>query len=298
MSWWWDNHIEPHNLYSHFAALSGFLKGVEFDSEEFRHVDNASFRYEETPGKPVYRDLLIQGPVSWDPSRANKPTSVSVGQDGRVTTDKEVAGILHGAVNHSGEHNPLTINTELPHPSRLRVSVAGVSGYGGARLLVSLDGQIKLDKDMPDPDGASNVDTLHQYDGIYKVSIPSGKHTTRVENSGADWMFVDYILEKAISQTAPALRIYGLRGKTTSLLWIDNYEHTWYKVDVLKQPVEEQKGATLVIPGWPEGRYDVQFWDTYAGKRISRGDLEVSDEGLSLNLPPIGKDLAIRIERR
>ncbi|MHB0998908.1 MAG: DUF5060 domain-containing protein [Armatimonadota bacterium] len=297
-SWWWDNHIEPHNLYTHLAALTGFIKGVQFDAEGFQRVENASFKYGENDRKPVYRDLFIQGPVSWDPSRANRPTVMTISKDGRVSNDRNVSGILHGVVNHAGEHNPLTINTDLPHPANIRVSVTGVSGYGGAHLVISLDGKTMLDKDMPDTDSLSNVDTIHQYDGIYEVSIPSGKHTVLVENTGTDWMFVDYIIEKAVLQTAPSLRAYGLRGKRTSLFWIENTDHMWYKVDVLKQPVEEQKGTILVISGWPEGRYDIQFWDTYAGKKISNKKLEVSNGTLSIDLPSIGKDLAIKINRR
>ncbi len=35
MSWWWDNVVEPQNLYSHFAPLAALTKGVDFAGEGF-----------------------------------------------------------------------------------------------------------------------------------------------------------------------------------------------------------------------------------------------------------------------
>ncbi|HOP94422.1 MAG TPA: DUF5060 domain-containing protein [Dictyoglomaceae bacterium] len=38
MSWWWDNHIHPDNLYFHYDALAKFIKDIEFAKEDFRRV--------------------------------------------------------------------------------------------------------------------------------------------------------------------------------------------------------------------------------------------------------------------
>jgi hypothetical protein len=35
MTWWWDNVVDPENLYPHFGAVSSFVRGVAFDREGF-----------------------------------------------------------------------------------------------------------------------------------------------------------------------------------------------------------------------------------------------------------------------
>ena len=35
MTWWWDNLIDPHDLYAHFGAVARFVDGVAFDREGF-----------------------------------------------------------------------------------------------------------------------------------------------------------------------------------------------------------------------------------------------------------------------
>jgi hypothetical protein len=35
MTWWWDNVVDPQNLYPHFGAIAAFVRGVAFDREGF-----------------------------------------------------------------------------------------------------------------------------------------------------------------------------------------------------------------------------------------------------------------------
>jgi hypothetical protein len=38
MSWWWDNLVDPENLYSHFAPIATFVDGVAFDAQGFAAI--------------------------------------------------------------------------------------------------------------------------------------------------------------------------------------------------------------------------------------------------------------------
>lgn len=295
MLWWWDNRIDPGNLYFHFAALSGFIKGVDFPKESFTRIENASFT-SLGPDKPSYADLIISGPASWEPSIANRPTTVRVG-DESVANDDQVAGILHGNVNHPKLHNPVTFETNLPHATRLQIRVSGVSGYGGAHLIAELDGLRVLDKDMPDPGDDPKRETMRKYDGAYTVQIPAGEHKLVVENIGTDWLLVTYVMEKAELRKSSDLRLFGLRGKRTSLLWVQNSQNTWYRVCTLMRSPEPQPPGRLTIPGWPTGRYRIRFWDTYKGSETDKQELTVGPAGLELELPVIQKDIALRIEK-
>lgn len=295
MTWWWDNHIDPHNLYFHYGALSGFLKGINFEKEGFNHISRNALTYARNAPSPAYRELMLQGTISWEPSKANKPTTVEITKEGKITITDEISGLLHGITNHADDHNPVTFATNLPHPVKLKISVTGVSGHGGAHLVAKLDGNTALDKDMPDPDDKANLDTLHQYDGIYEVMIPAGKHSLVVVNTGTDWIFVDYLIENAMRQQTPDLALYGLRGQKTSMIWIHNTQNQWYRVGVLKLPVQDQKDTLLTIPDWPDGEYLIRFWDTYAGKVTNSRRITVEEGRLSINLPPIDKDIALLI---
>lgn len=294
-SWWWDNHIDPNDLYKHLAALNSFLKGTVFDEENFVRIENASMRYINELADSTYGDLQINGPISWNPSVANRPTSMSISSDGKVSYAGIVSGILHGTENHQDKHNPLTINIDLPHPSSLKVFVSGVSGYGGAHLVISMDGKTHIDKDMPDSDGDANFDTIHQFDGMYELKIPAGRHSITVENIGRDWVYVRYIIEKAVRHTSPALRAYGMKGAKTSMIWIENAGYTWYAEKVLKHPAETQRNVLLAIPGWANGNYTVEIWNTYTGKRTSIHRIKVTDGVFEMKLPPIDKDIAMKI---
>lgn len=297
MLWWWDNHIHAHNLYYHFAALSRFLRGVDFPREGFRRVEKYTFTPKLPNPLPVYQDLTLHGPTSWEPHPSNRPTTVRIDAEGKVEVQGHVAGLLHGLRNHRDKHNPLTLETDLPHPTRLRILVSGVSGHGGAHLVVERDGVRLLDKPMPDPDDTAKTETLHQYDGEYVVEIPAGKQRTVVKNIGYDWVFVSYLLEKGVRQTAPPLRLFGLHGRKVSLLYIEHTGHTWHQVNVLQRLLEPVPPTVLHLPDWTPGRYRVQLWDTYEGKPLRTETVTADSSGLKLELPAVERDIAFRLER-
>ena len=297
MLWWWDSHIAPGNLYYHFAALSAFAKGVDFPREGFEQIEEASFTLVNPADETPWRDLMLFGPASWEPSEANKPAKVKIGSDGAVSVQGQVAGILHGNVNHLNLHNPLAFDLDLPHPTRLRISVSGVSGYGGAHLVAVLDKATILDKPMPDVNPPGKHDTLQQYDGEYKIDVPAGTHALTVENTGTDWMLVSYVLERAERKREPDLRLYGMRGKTVSLIWVQNAMHNYRGIYATGHQPDAIPPTVLTVPNWPKGKYRARFWDTYAGKETGTQTVSVDSKGLRLELPAIRKDIGIKIER-
>lgn len=297
MLWWWDSHIEPGNLYYHFAAISSFVKGIDFPREGFERITNASFSFAEpTPDVP-FRDLMLAGPASWEPSEANKPATVRISSDGKVAVEGKVAGILHGNVNHLNLHNPLTFELNLPHPTRIRISVGGVSGYGGAHLIGLLDGATVLDKPMPDINPSGKHDTLNQYDGEYAIEVPAGSHVVKVDNTGTDWMLMSYIIERAERKIDPDIRLYGMRGKSVSLIWVQNSMHNYNRIHATGRQPDPVPPTVLTIPGWPQGKYRVRFWDTYTGVETGAVTVGVDAKGLRLNLPAVAKDIALKVER-
>ncbi len=96
MPWWWDTHIEPNDLYRHFAGLSAFAKEEDRRGRNFTAVRAMI----EAPGN---RKLAVQGILDnaggylwvYDPSWTRKPEVPE-----RVTFDAgtilNVTGLLDG----------------------------------------------------------------------------------------------------------------------------------------------------------------------------------------------------------
>lgn len=297
MLWWWDSFIQPFNMYHHYAALTRFIKGIDFPKQHFEQIKDASFAYLHPPAEDRFRDLELDGNSSWTKSLENQPTTVAI-TNGIVRMSGPVSGVLHGLVNHKDKHNPLTFALDQPRATKVRIVVGEVSGCGGAHLIAGLDGKRVTDKDMPDTNPPGQHKNMSCYSGDYVLEVPAGKHTLKVENIGKDWLLVHYVLEGAERVTRPDLRLFGLRGHDVSLLWIQNSRHSWSRIYTHHRQPNVQPPSVLAIPDWPAGSYRITFYDTYAGKSTATQDIELDKPGLQLELPQIAKDIALRVDHR
>ncbi|HEX2999579.1 MAG TPA: hypothetical protein VHR86_05015, partial [Armatimonadota bacterium] len=293
MLWYWDNYIHPRNLYGHYAALTAFTKGINWPRAQFRPAKGMDIDFVRRPSAPDLLDLVLQGQeATWSPSPANQPNSFTLTRTGTIAGLDRLAKLLHGVTNHRDLHNPATFLVDYPAAGRFLVNVRGVSGFGGAGLKLTLDGQTVLEKDFPDTD-AAGTDTLNKYNGVYPVDVPAGKHTIVVENTGRDWLYVDYLLPAYRESMLPRLRAQGLAGSRMSIAWVQNTGHTWSLLADGVQP-KPQQGAELRLPVARAGRYRVELWDTYTGKQLQALTLKAAGGRLTIPLPTIEKDLALK----
>ncbi len=60
-------------------------------------------------------------------------------------------------------------------------------------------------------------------------------------------------------------------------------------------PIEPVKNATVVLSGFQEGEYTVEWWDTYNGE-ITRSDTVTASEGrLLVKIKDLERDVALKI---
>lgn len=293
-SWWWDNHIHPHRLYPLFAHLNRFIQGLQGATKPVRPVDVVDIRIKEDISQIPQRDLMITGPVTWDPHIANRPTELRIDDAGRMTTSGMVAGMLHGTRNHPTLHNPLTVLWPTGRASRLIINVTCVSGYGGARLQVERDGDRVIDIDMAD--GTTYEKGLrHDFNGPVTVEIPEGTRRIVIRNVGADWVQVNYLIE-AIRLAAPDLRVLGQQTADVAWIWAANADYTRQQVIDLRRPVAEQPASVITIR-WRAGRWQVRRFDPRSGEWIGSDIVTVgADRILRIDAPRIHSDIAWRIE--
>jgi len=150
-----------------------------------------------------------------------------VGRAGSTDPRGCLSSRLHGLRHHSDCHNPKTFLVDYPGPGRFVVGVAGVSGYGGADLHISLDDREVLFGNFVDED-AQLKNVMQQYRGPYGIDVPEGGHEIKVANRGNDWIEVSHVRLTNYGASPPRVQAMGLRGKTTALVWLRNADYTWY----------------------------------------------------------------------
>ena len=93
------------------------------------------------------------------------------------------------------------------------------------------------------------------------------------------------------------IRIVGLKTGSEALLWVQQRENTWSR-RVLEQREPVPLGrATIELPRLRDGRYRVEWWDTYGGQPVTHADVVTADGTLVLRVPPRFPDIACKIRR-
>ncbi len=301
MLWWWDNYVEPHNLYPLFTPVAQYVQGIPFHTVRYTPPAGISAVWRGTPPPARQEDLLVQGNhASWSPAPFNQPRTVVCHADGRIEGREQLSRLQHGLNNHPALHNPVTFQVDYSAPGRFVVRVGNVSGYGGAGLRIALDGEVKLEKLFPDEDDHNRDITA--FSGSYEIEVPAGPHAILVENIGRDWVYLDYILPDYTRRTDPPVRLYALtapealEAAPTVLLWARHEAFNWYRhsLGTSAWPVPPTE---VIIEGVPDGRFRVKLWDTLSGAVQPGSTVAASGGTVRVPLPAFAKSLAAKLIR-
>ncbi|MBT7841078.1 MAG: cellulase family glycosylhydrolase [Lentisphaerae bacterium] len=300
MTWWWDSYIHPQGLYTVFGAFARWIDGFQFGASGTVPV-SAQIEFRKSDAPPALGEVefpVVRG--SWKPAPFNRPGKVTAGANGKVTQTAPLSNILHGLRNHARLHNPATFDLELPEATTFTVEVHSVSGHGGAHLQISVDGNVALDKDMPDPDDTKEMETLYGYSGSYTVDVPAGRHMIKVENIGKDWAQLEgYRIAEFVAMAETPVRVVGLKNDNQALVWVQNSLHTWGRAGKRKRTVPATPASTVMLADFAPGEWNAEWWDTVAGKVTDTSLTTVGKNGkLRIDLPPIAWDTALRIRRQ
>jgi hypothetical protein len=297
MPWWWDSLIAPKHLYYLFGAVANFIKGVDWAGEDFRRA-NISIGYAHPPKTAERKDLAFEsGPIQWSDGDANRPHTISINKE-KVDGDTPVPGIQHGLRNHREWHNPIRFKVNLQRQTKFEVSVGDVSGYGGAIMQVSLDGDPVMTREFIAGDNASNGTSISKFAGKYSIDIPSGEHTVTVENIGNDWFMAGYRFVNLLKRTGPTLQGWALEGNQTVIAWFRAEGRTWKRVIVDKMKFPEVQPSIVTLDGLSAGDWKLEVWDTWKGQVLASSIQRVGIKGqVHMPLPPFTKDLAVKLTK-
>jgi len=92
------------------------------------------------------------------------------------------------------------------------------------------------------------------------------------------------------------VRAIGLRGKSLSILWIQNRAHTWWNV-VHNVSIPRIEGASVTLNDVEPGRYRVEVWDTWSGAPVHSSEVNAPEGAARIPIPPLERDLAVKLRR-
>lgn len=261
--WTWDN-IHRRDLYGHWKAASGFLKASGFLTAR--------------PGmRPVAATVTTpqQGSVSFGPGGGwgeAKRTTFTIPRSGAIEGLGDMPSFLQGDA-HRAMFPSATFAVDYAQPGTFAVAVRQTS-KAGAHLVVRVDGAVAAERDFP---AAASDTTLNT---VVEVSVPAGRHSIVVENSGADWLVVERF---TLAPYGPTLRALAKAGTDGALLWI--YRTTPQNV-TSSGVAQNAHSGTISVPGLAAGQYRVTWWDTGVGRAISSRTVAVAGAKLlTLDIP-------------
>ena len=98
------------------------------------------------------------------------------------------------------------------------------------------------------------------------------------------------------SATSPRLRVVGLRGKPITIAWLQNKDHTWW--NAVSGQEARPLDAEVSLRGFPDGRYEVQWWDTWRGRPARTETAQARGGTLRLRVEKLRRDVAVKIRPR
>jgi len=94
-----------------------------------------------------------------------------------------------------------------------------------------------------------------------------------------------------------AVRVLGLKGRSAALLWIQHRENTWYRRLVERRAPAILPAAGVELGQLEEGRYRIEWWNTYSGDQATHTTQTTRDGTLVLRVPPGHPDIACKVRR-
>jgi hypothetical protein len=274
MSWWWDNYIEPQNLYYHYKTLSAFVATVKLKGDNYTKAPTTTSGGGEA-------DLSILPAAAWG---AAGERELVITADSGIT--RALTNLAHALTSNKGStlpHKPTSLHINYPVSGGFGVNVEKMNG--APRLAVYVDSIPVLDTSV-----AANK--------TYAVNVAAGAHTIAVDNTGTGWMNIS---SYTFANAGQPLSTYVLRSTANDKAagWILNNKYNWQYLknnnNVAPPPVT---GATLTILGMSKGVYKITFFNCATGRYTDAGNVKVKDGNLVVVLPPVAWDIAFTATKK
>ncbi len=274
MTWWWDNWVDPNNLYHHFKYAASYVDGINWIEEDFKQVPAA------IKPKAGNRGLLrIQPMAGWRKSAASV---FDIRPDGSVAHRTEVPSFIQGRAHPDLATRPVFV-CDLEKSGTFEVVVDRIAKTGAA-LAIVVDG-----KKVFDTSYASGEKDYRPEKTKFRVPLAAGKHRIELSNNGSDWVRIS---EYRVDGAAQRLLAAAIAGTSTALLWIKDRSFT---SQTAGSPVLTTVPTEIEIRHLPSGAYRYERWDPWKGEVCGRGGIRVADGSTTLPLPSFTRYCAFKL---
>ncbi|MEP7106711.1 MAG: DUF5060 domain-containing protein [Ferruginibacter sp.] len=271
LSWWWDDYIQPKNLYYHFKPLATVLNDLQFVRDNYKKVNTAS-NGGGSSDATVVPAADFGSPVS---------SSFTVDATGNILPGASQLGkYLFGSVWNTQFHVPPTFNVNYPVAGQFKVVTGNATG-SSPMVNIYVDGTM-----MVNSSAAINT--------TYSVNITAGPHAIKVDNLGTDWILIsNYVF----TNIGSPITTYALRSADgyKAAGYVLNNKYNWKYLQSSGGVVPPAiSGANLQISGMQNGDCTIQYFSCSTGLLLSTTSANVVSGNLNLPLPAIAWDIAFR----
>jgi len=267
--WWWDNYVDPCNLYGVFTPLATYAANENLADCNLTRAQRAASGNEAYFANPVLTDF-------W----AVSTQKIFYLQGNYFPGMGNLSRWLHGNWQSAYKSDP-NFNLNMPTAGSLKIHVQEVAGSGTNRIRVRVNGtQVFLQT-------FANGST----DFIISVSLSAGQQSVKIENAGDDWFNISGY-EFTPNNVSP-LGSMGLVGKQRGYFWIYDTNSQYGLINN-----STFHNEPVIAKGLSDGLYDVDVYATRgAGGIINSGTANSVSGQLTYTLPDFTKDIAVKVTR-
>lgn len=288
----WKEYVDTFNIYTHFKAISNFVKDIDWNSNNFEKI-KAELRLTDDP----YTTLFLAPEGAWG-EKTTKP--IKINPDG-ILLDK-INRYIYGEcsktksyyftpeflVDYSVKGNFILHIGQVSQRVPLAVFIDGKKVWEHQFFVQGVNGEWKSNHFDPITKWYTAT-----FDKDYSIPIPSGFHSIRIENSGIDWIELKGI---SLENYQPKIEIFGLKGEIETICWVHNKESNWSNY-IGKKTIKPIANVQFTIYDLDEGQYRVQYWNTMNGK-IEKEEIKNTSNGdVKLSIHQLINDMAFKITK-
>ncbi|MGA2172679.1 MAG: DUF5060 domain-containing protein [Sedimentisphaerales bacterium] len=266
--WWWDNYIDPCNLYGVYTPLSIYAANENLADHDLARAQRAASGAEAYFANPVLTDF-------WAVSTQTVFTLQGDYFPGMENLSQWLQGNWHSA--YKSDPN---FHLTMPSAGALKIHVSEVAASGNNRIRVLVNGsQVFL---QTFTDGSTNF--------IVTVPLSAGQQAVQIVNYGDDWFHISGY-EFAPNNVSP-LGSMGLVSNERAYIWIYDTNSQYGLINngtFHNEPV--------IVKGLDDGHYVIQVYATRdAGGVINSGEADSVSGVLTYTLPDFSKDIAVKVK--
>ena len=276
MTWWWDNYIEPQNLYHHYKSLSSFLSKIKLKDDNYKKAS-------ATINGGGASDLIISPGKSFEKATANDFT---IDASGNITPDaNNLSQFLFGSKSNTQYRNPPTFHVTYKTAGQFKVTTIGNwSQTTSPKISIYVDGSLVFNQ-------SAKTDTT------YSVNISAGTHDIKVDNPGVDWAEIS---NYTFTNAAPSLESFVLKSSDNNSAagWLLNKKYNWQYLSNNGKAPSPITGADISISNMANGNYTINFYSCSTGEVTSTVKATARNGTLSFKIPSVAWDVAFTAENQ